>query len=419
MKIPIKNIFFSALKISINQVLPIVVLPYLMGRLGDYLFGVIMIAQTVAMFGVVTVEYGFNFTGVRQVALLKNDKRALGHLYRDINLVKLLFCAFCAMLVAAYIVFVKPDPEISLALVMSFITVLGAALQPSWFFMGLERFKVIAFAQVAGRAVCLMLLFVLVIEPSDYFVALLLFFLPALVSGAVQIFLANRYFFDIDINKHSFDVKSLVKVVCDGFDIYVSQIAATLFASVNTLVVGWFAGAAESGRYAFAEKIMRGVAVLSMPVTEAIFPRVVAGLRADAQSTLSTLRRLLFAGVAAYLAVAVVLSMSFDALIQMLGISRAAQGQIGDLFQVIAVVPALIYVNNLCGTQVVLGLGHARVFRNVVAGSGVLLVGWSLLLVSQWGALGAAWALLLGELGICLGMVVLSTKVIGRFWILR
>ncbi len=417
MNLPVENIIFSALKIGFNQILPIVILPYLMARLGDYLFGLIMIAQTVATFCVVTVEYGFNFTGVRQVALIKGDKRALVHLYRDINLVKLLFCAVCALLMAVVVAAVKPDPEITLALVISFMTVLGAALQPSWFFMGLERFKVITFAQVAGRASCLMLLFVVVIEPSDYIAALLLFFLPNLVSGVIQLFVANHYFSGADVSKHHFNVDSLVSAVRDGFDVYVSQMAATLFASVNTLVVGWFSGAAESGRYAFAEKIMRGVAGLSMPVTEAIFPRVVASLSTDFESTLSTLRRLLFAGVAIYLVAAVVLGVGFDEVVHLLGISRAAQ--IGDLFQVMAVVPALIYVNNLCGTQVVLGLGHARAFRNVVAGSGVLLVGWSLLLVSQWGASGAAWALLLGELGICLGMVVLSTKVIGRFWILR
>jgi len=376
-----------------------------------------MIAQTVAMFGVATVEYGFNFTGVRQVSLIKNDKQALGYLYRDINLVRLLFCAVCALLMAGGIAVAEPQPEITLAFAISFMTVLGAAMQPSWFFMGLERFKVIAFAQIASRAVCLVLLFFLVIDSSDYVSALVLFFLPAVVSGVVQIFFANRYFFDIDISGHGFNVRALINVVRDGFDVYVSQIAATLFASVNTLVVGWFAGAAESGRYAFAEKIMRGLAVLSGPVTEAIFPRVVAGLRTDAEATLSTLRCLLFAGVAVYLAVAAVLNVGFDAAIHMLGISRAAQ--IGDLFQVMAVVPALIYVNNLCGTQIALGLGYARDFRNVVTGSGLLLIGWSLSLVSQWGASGAAWALLLGEFGICLGMVILSTKVIGRFWFLR
>lgn len=417
MKLPLENILFAALKIVVNQVLPIVILPYLMKRLGDHLFGLMMIAQTISLFGVATVEYGFNLTGVRQVALVRGDRPALGRLYRDINLIKLVFCAACAVLLAVGVAVAAPDPEVTLALAVGFLTVLGAALQPNWFFMGVERFKVITFTQVSGRAACLLLVFVLVTGPGDYLAALLLFFLPTLVSGVIQILVAQRHFAGADLGRHRFEAATLRAAVRDGFDVYVSQMAATLFASVNTLVVGWLAGAAESGRYAFAEKIMRGVAVLSTPVTEAIFPRVVAGLSTDPEPTLRTLRRLLFAGLAVYLGAAGGLGVGFDAVVHALGLTRAAQ--IGDLFQVMAVVPALIYANNLCGTQVVLGLGHARAFRNVVMGSGVLLVGWSLLLVWRWGAPGAAWALLLGELGICLGMVALSVKVIGRFWIWR
>lgn len=417
MKLPLENILFAALKIVVNQVLPIVILPYLMTRLGDHLFGLMIIAQTMSLFGVATVEYGFNLTGVRQVALVRGDRLALGRLYRDINLIKLLFCAICAVLLAVGVVIAVPDPEITLALGVGFLTVLGAALQPNWFFMGLERFKVITFTQVVGRAMCLLLIFRWVTGPGDYLAALLLFFLPTLVSGVIQILVAGRYFAGTDLSMHRFNAETLRAAVRDGFDIYVSQMAATLFASVNTLVVGWLVGAAESGRYAFAEKIMRGMAVLSTPVTETIFPRVVAGLSTDLEPTLCLLRRLLFAGVAVYLAAAVVMGVGFGTVAHAFGLAHTAQ--IGDLFQVMAIVPALIYANNLCGTQVALGLGHARAFRDVVMGSGVLLMAWSLLLVWQLGAQGAAWALLLGELGICLGMASLSVRVIGRFWIWR
>lgn len=417
MKLPLENILYAALKIVVNQVLPIVILPYLMVRLGDRLFGLMMIAQTVSLFGVATVEYGFNLTGVRRVALLRENRPALGRLYRDINAIKLGLCLACAVLLAGGLVIAKPEPEVTLALAFGFLTVLGAAVQPNWFFMGVERFKVITFTQVLARAICLTLVFVLVTVPGDYLVALCLFFLPTLGSGVMQVFVAQRHFQGTALAEHRFEAATLRASLREGLDVYISQMAATLFASVNTLVVGWFAGAAESGRYAFAEKIMRGVAVLSTPVTEAIFPRVVGGLKSDLEATLRTLRRLLFAGVGVYGLVALISGFGFELAVSALELTRASQ--IGDLYQIMAIVPALIYANNLCGTQVVLGLGHARPFRNVVMGSGVLLVMWSLLLVWQWGAQGAAWALLLGELGICIGMVVLSVRVTGRRWIWR
>ncbi|MEY2874739.1 MAG: hypothetical protein RLZZ373_2110, partial [Pseudomonadota bacterium] len=88
MKLPLENILFSALKIVVNQILPIIILPYLMKRLGDHQFGLMMIAQTVSLFGVATVEYGFNLTGVRRVVMIGSNRLQLLHLFRDINLVK-------------------------------------------------------------------------------------------------------------------------------------------------------------------------------------------------------------------------------------------------------------------------------------------------------------------------------------------
>jgi O-antigen/teichoic acid export membrane protein len=107
----------------------------------------------------------------------------------------------------------------------------------------------------------------------------------------------------------------------------------------------------------------------------------------------------------------------FDAAMTLLALQRGSD--IKQIFAVIAIVPALIFVNNICGTQVVLGLGHARLFRNVVLVSGLALVAWSVALVMAWGVQGAAWALLLGEIGICAGMVWASLKVVRYPWIWR
>lgn len=417
MKLPLENILFAGLKIVINQVLPIVILPYLMKRLDAHLFGLMMIAQTVSLFGVATVEYGFNLTGVRQVALAGGDRLVLQGLYRDINLLKLIFCLGCALVLAVFCLVAAPPADLVLALACGFLTVLGAAVQPNWFFMGLEKFKDITFSQVISRAVCLLAIFVLVNRPQDYVLALVLFFLPTLLSGLIQRVLAGRFLAGVGSPMHRIGPGDLSRLAREGVDVYLSQLAATLFASVNTLVLGIFIGAAESGRYAFAEKIMRGVAVLSTPVTEAIFPRVVAGFDTHLETALVFLRRILLVGAVAYLVVAILSTLGFDTVVKLLALQRAAD--IRDVFAIIAIVPGLIFINNICGTQIVLGLGHARLFRNVILVSGFIAVLWSLVLVQILQVTGAAWALLLGEIGICAGMMWASFKVVGRAWLWR
>jgi PST family polysaccharide transporter len=50
---------------AVDQLLPLMVLPYLARTLGPANWGVFAIAQAFAIYGIVTVEYGFNFSGTR------------------------------------------------------------------------------------------------------------------------------------------------------------------------------------------------------------------------------------------------------------------------------------------------------------------------------------------------------------------
>ena len=417
MQLPLGNILFSALKIIVNQVLPIVILPYLLKKLGDFNFGLLMIAQTIALFGVTTVEYGFNLTGVRSVALVRQDPARLLELYRDVNLVKLLFCLLCAVIFWLAQQFFPMDIDLCLAVAAGFLMVLGAALQPNWFFMGMEWFRQISLVQIFSRATCLLLIFFLVQSEDDFLSALALFFAPTLLSGALLLVAAQRHFSRGAAATYRVDQPRLSRLVRDGADVYLSQMAASLFSSTNTLVLGILSGPVDSGRYALAEKLMRGVAVLSTPVTEALFPRVVAGLKADLHTGLAFLRRVVLAGGLAFVLVAVLSCVFFDFATERIGLSGG--GHIKELFAVMAIVPGLIFLNNICGTQIVLGLGHARLFRNVVMVSGLSLVGCSWLFSWLWGAPGAAVALLTGEVVICVGMAWASVRVVGWNWFVR
>ncbi|WP_338415652.1 oligosaccharide flippase family protein [uncultured Sphaerotilus sp.] len=417
MQLPLGNILFSALKIIVNQVLPIVILPYLLKKLGDFNFGLLMIAQTIALFGVTTVEYGFNLTGVRSVALVRQDPNRLLELYRDVNLVKLLFCLLCAVVLWFAQWLFSLDTDLCLAITAGFLMVLGSALQPNWFFMGMEWFRQISLVQIFSRATCLVLIFFLVQGEGDFLSALALFFAPTLLSGVLLLAAAQRHFSRVAVAPYRVDRPRLSRLVRDGVDVYLSQMAASLFISTNTLVLGVLSGPVDSGRYALAEKLMRGVAVLSTPVTEALFPRVVVGLQADLHTGLVFLRRVVLAGGLAFVVVAILSYVFFDFATERIGLSGG--GQIKALFAVMAIVPGLIFLNNICGTQIVLGLGHARLFRNVVMVSGLSLVGCSWLFSWLWGAPGAAVALLTGEVVICVGMAWASVRVVGWNWFVR
>ncbi|HEX3208536.1 MAG TPA: oligosaccharide flippase family protein, partial [Geminicoccaceae bacterium] len=65
---------------AVNQLLPLVVIPYLARVLGPTGWGLVAFAQAFAMYGIVTVEYGFEFAGTRAVAQGRAEANRLDEL---------------------------------------------------------------------------------------------------------------------------------------------------------------------------------------------------------------------------------------------------------------------------------------------------------------------------------------------------
>ena len=63
-----RNIFALYVVRAANQLLPLIVIPYLARVLGPSGWGLVAFAQAFAMYGIITVEYGFEFSGTRAVA---------------------------------------------------------------------------------------------------------------------------------------------------------------------------------------------------------------------------------------------------------------------------------------------------------------------------------------------------------------
>src|SRR5260221_3611997 len=85
---------FAALGIiqGTNFLLPILVIPYVIKRVGADGFGVIAIAQVVMMFFATVADYGFNLTATRDVSLRKDNRNAVSKIFFSVLITRLLIC---------------------------------------------------------------------------------------------------------------------------------------------------------------------------------------------------------------------------------------------------------------------------------------------------------------------------------------
>ena len=252
-----------------NFILPLIIFPYLVRTLGSEKYGLVMVAQSVALFLTIIVDFGFNISATREVANLKNDKEKLSQFYWNVFSIKLVLIIITFLLLLGLIIYVDKFSVDPLIYLFSFGLVLGQAIFPTWFFQGIEKMQVITIVNVAAKLFFTISLFFVVLSPSDYQYVPIFNGLGFVISGLFG------FVFSLQYVKFIFPKLSQVKeIIENSSSLFFSNFAVSLYTSSNTLILGFFAGDSIAGVYASMDKLILAIKSLYSPFYQAIFPNL-------------------------------------------------------------------------------------------------------------------------------------------------
>ena len=252
-----------------NFILPLIIFPYLVRTLDSEKYGLVMVAQSVALFLTIIVDFGFNISATREVANLKNDKEKLSQFYWNVLSIKFVLIIITFLLLLVLIFCVDKFSEDPLVYLFSFGLVLGQAIFPTWFFQGIEKMQVITIVNVAAKLFFTISLFFVVLSPADYEYVPIFNGLGFVISGLFG------FIFSLQYVKFVFPKLSQVKgIIENSFSLFFSNFAVSLYTSSNTLILGFFAGDSIAGVYASMEKLILAIKSMYSPLYQAIFPNL-------------------------------------------------------------------------------------------------------------------------------------------------
>src|SRR5690554_4881398 len=254
-----------------TYILPLITLPYLVRVLGVEKYGLVMFAQSFIMFFNILVDYGFNLSATREIAVNRDNKAKVTEIYSSVMTIKvLLLGASFAVLSGIVFSVEKFTPDATLYL-LTFLMVVGQALFPIWYFQGMERMKYITIINILSRVIFTVAIFGFVHEENDYILVPVLNGLGACVGSIYALWLVRTSF------KQKFELQSWKAISLhfkDSTQFFLSRVAVSLYTSANTFVLGIFTNNTAVGYYAIAEKLYQAMQSLYGPITQALYPYV-------------------------------------------------------------------------------------------------------------------------------------------------
>lgn len=249
---------------------PIISLPLLTRLLGVNSFGRVVIIVAILQLIVRLCDYGFSVSAVRRIVIAKGAAERSHVILSTLLAVVLLWLAGASalLLIISAVPALHRDFELYL---IGTLVIAGGIGFPSWLLQGLRRLRLFAVITATSRCIALMGLIVTVKGQADIGWAIAWQFAPpAIASLLVWPFLAHRC-----VQWSMPSLRAARSALADGRELFFSSLAHSLMGSAPVVVLGLVSVPSQAAHYGAGERFGNAGRGVLFAVADALMPRMV------------------------------------------------------------------------------------------------------------------------------------------------
>ena len=298
MKRIVKNMTALGVLQIANYLIPLLVLPVVSRVLGVTLFGTVGYAQNIVSYLTLLVNFGFEYSATRQIALAGDDKEKKRQLFWAVITAKtgLLVLSFVILaLLPLFVERVACDPRLY---IYTALTNIGIVFFPTWYLQGEQQMDKMAWANFFTKLLGALLVIAIVREASMYRWYPLLLSVSSIFVGIGAMIYVVRHF---EIGKYVCTREAMKEVLWAGAPIFINNVFISLYTTVNMTLLGGFATDEMIGYFSAAQRLIIALnMVVVLPVSTAVYPEMSRRFEASRAEGMQFFKRVLvYAGLAA------------------------------------------------------------------------------------------------------------------------
>ena len=392
------NFFSLSIVQGINFLIPLLVTPYVISKVGVDGIGVIAIAQTVMIYLSTITDYGFNISGTKDISLYKNDRLKTSRIFFTVMATKLLITVFLFMLLLLLTLFIPVLQHHFILYTLGFIFVIGQALSVNWFFLGIEKMHFITIGSLLSRMVFVALLFVFIQKKEDDIFFLFFLGVGNLIAALLSFFVA------INLLKLQFFRPLWADIIIEikkGWQVTLSILSLNTYLFTGIFILRFFTNDLVVGYYSIAVRIFFAARQVLAVFSEAVYPHICQVTLKGKEAAKEFFKQIYLPFLIATLLGSIILFIFSPQVIYIFIKEEAALPVL--LLRLLSFVPVIVCLN-IPAYQLLLAFDRKKSYLRIFGFATIINIAANILLANEWSATGTVFSIILTELFISIGL---------------
>ncbi|MDM8221692.1 flippase [Limosilactobacillus vaginalis] len=378
----IKNYLYNAGYQILNMIIPLITVPYISRVLGAHDVGINEYTNAWVTFFYLMGQMGITLYGNREVAYHRDDLYERSRTFWGVEALQLLTVssAFVLYLVAVFL-FSTTFKEFFL---LQAIWIIATGVDISWYFMGLEEFRITVVRNTLVKIASLILIFTVVKTSNDLGKYILILGASQLVGNLTLWPYLRGNIVWVSIKKwHPF------KHFYPSLLLFIPTITTQVYLVLNRLMLGRMSTQADLGNFGQADKIVKFVLAVVTATGTVMLPHVANKF---AKGDIKGVRNSLYSSFNFVSAIAIPMMFGLMAIAKKFGPWFLGREFVlaGSVIFLEAPIILLIAWSNVTGTQYLMPVNRVKEYTTSVTIGALSNVIFNFVLIGKYGANGAA-----------------------------
>jgi O-antigen/teichoic acid export membrane protein len=399
-----KNMASNMLLTASAVIFPLITFPYVTRTLSSNSIGKYFFVDALTQYFIIFSAVGIPFYGIREIAKVKNDKQIRSKLVTELLSIQITLSLFLSAVYVAIHYFIPALKNEGSLVKIACLGIISTSFLMEWFYQGIENFTYITGRSLIIKTLSVASILLLVKNADDYLIYYLLTTLVVLFNAGLNfVNYLKKYHSSFD---ERLEIKKHIKPLLILFSI---NISVSIYAVLDTIILGLLTNTANVSFYNVPLKLAKIYWTVINGAGMVLIPRIAsyfvdddtAGIQIIMQKSISIVFLL-------------AIPFCFFCMVFPTEILQVISGDkylhAANALRVLSVVPLIIAICNVCGTQFLMPIGQEKsiLYATLIGLCVSLLLNFCLIPYLKF--MGAAIACAAAEATVCIYMVISAAK---------